>query len=351
MNIILIILVFGVIVFFHEFGHFIVAKINKITVTEFSIGMGPAIFSFTKNETKYSLRILPLGGYCLMMGEDEESDDENAFGNKSVLARILVVAAGPVFNFILAFIFSIILIHYTGCDPATINTVMEESPAEEAGIQDGDTIIKMNGERIYNYREVLLYSQVHDPSAPIEILLESSEGERYTTTVYPELNENNEYKMGVLMNGYIQSENIGTDIKYAALELRYWVKATVTSLKLIVTGGVSGDDVMGPIGVGGTMNDIIEEVKDESENKSEAVINILLNMLNWCILLSVNLGIMNLLPIPALDGGRLLFLVIEAVRRKKIPQDKEAFVNMIGFVLLIIIMVLVMFNDIKNVFF
>ncbi len=350
MNILLIILVFGVIVFFHEFGHFIVAKLNHIAVTEFAIGMGPAIFSFQKKETKYSLRILPIGGYCLMVGEEEESDDENAFGNKPVWVRMLVVAAGPIFNFILAFIFSIVLIHFTGCDPSTLYEVVEGSAADEAGIEAGDTIVSMNGEKMYNYREVLLYMELNDPSKPIEMVLETPEGERYTTTVIPRLDENNQYKMGI-RGGYIKSDSIGTDIKYAALELRYWVKATVTSLKLIVTGGVSGDEVMGPIGVGGTMNDIIEEVKEESDSKGEAVINIMLNMLNWCILLSVNLGIMNLLPIPALDGGRLLFLVIEAVRRKKIPQDKEAFVNMIGFVLLIILMIVVFFNDIKNVFF
>lgn len=350
MNIILIILVFGIIVFFHEFGHFIVAKANKIAVNEFSIGMGPAIFSFKKNETKYSLRILPLGGYCLMEGEEEESDNENAFSNKSVLARIMVVAAGPIFNFILAFVFAIILVHFTGYDPAALSYVREGSAAEIAGIETGDTIISMNGERMYNYREVLLYMQLNDPSKPIKMVLEDSEGERYSTTVYPMLDESGAYKMGV-MGGYRESEGIGTDIKYAALELRYWVKATVTSLKLIITGGVSGDEVMGPIGVGGTMNQIIEEVKEESDSRKEAIINILLNMLNWCILLSVNLGVMNLLPIPALDGGRLLFLIIEGVRRKKIPPEKEAFVNMIGFVLLIILMIVVFFNDIKNVFF
>lgn len=350
MNIILIILVFGIIVFFHEFGHFIVAKANKIAVNEFSIGMGPAIFSFKKNETKYSLRILPLGGYCLMEGEEEASDNENAFSNKSVLARIMVVAAGPIFNFILAFVFAIILVHFTGYDPAALSYVREGSAAEIAGIETGDTIISMNGERMYNYREVLLYMQLNDPSKPIKMVLENSEGERYSTTVYPMLDESGAYKMGV-MGGYRESEGIGTDIKYAALELRYWVKATVTSLKLIITGGVSGDEVMGPIGVGGTMNQIIEEVKEESDSRKEAIINILLNMLNWCILLSVNLGVMNLLPIPALDGGRLLFLIIEGVRRKKIPPEKEAFVNMIGFVLLIILMIVVFFNDIKNVFF
>ena len=350
MNIILIILVFGVIVFFHEFGHFIVAKLNGIAVTEFSIGMGPAIFSFTKKETKYSLRILPIGGYCMMLGEDEESNDENAFNNKPVWARMLVIAAGPVFNFILAFIFSIILIHFTGCDPSTLYYVLEDSAAAEAGIEAGDTIKEINGERIYNYRELLLYMQINDASKPVELVMEDSEGNEYTTVVTPRLNENGEYKLGV-SGGYVKSEGIGMDIKYAGLELRYWVKATVSSLKMIVTGGVKSGDIMGPVGVGGAMNDIIEEVKDESESSKEAVRNILLNLLNWCILLSVNLGIMNLLPIPALDGGRLLFLIIEAVRRKKIPQDKEAVVNLIGFVLLIILMVVVFFNDIKNVFF
>jgi len=175
-------------------------------------------------------------------------------------------------------------------------------------------------------------------------------GIEYVTVVTPKLNENGEYKLGV-QGGYVDTKNFGTDLKYGALELRYWMKATVTSLKLIVTGGVSGDDVMGPIGVGGAFDDVIDEVKEVSGNKKEEVINIILNMLNWCILLSVNLGVMNLLPIPALDGGRLLFLIIEAIRRKKIPEEKEALVNFIGFVLLIILMVVVMFNDIKNVFF
>lgn len=349
MNIILIILVFGIIVFFHELGHFLMAKANKISVTEFSIGMGPKLFSFTKKETKYSIRLLPIGGYCLMVGEDEESDDENAFGNKSILARALVVAAGPIFNFILAFIFSIILIHFTGCDPATLK-VAEEGAAAEAGISDGDTIIKIDGDRIYNYRELLLYMQLAKPGAPVTLTLERADGETYTTTVTPKLNENGEYKLGV-SGGYVKSENIGMDLKYGALECRYWFKATITSLKLIFTGGVSGDDVMGPVGVGGVMNDVIETVKEESDSTGEAVINIILNMLNWCILLSVNLGIMNLLPIPALDGGRLLFLLVEAVRRKKIPADKEAFVNFLGFVLLIILMIVVFCNDIKNVFF
>lgn len=350
MNIVLIVLVFGVIVFFHEFGHFIVAKLNHIAVTEFSIGMGPAIFSKEKKGTKYSLRILPLGGYCLMAGEDEESDDENAFGNKPIWARMLVIAAGPCFNFILAFIFSIVLIHYTGCDPAKLTAVVEDSPAAKAGIVVGDEVLEIGGERIHNYREILIYMQMNDASAPVDLKIRHADGSIEDVTVVPALTKEGDYKMGIAGN-YIRSEGIAMDVQYAGYELRYWVKATLSGLRMIVTGGVKSGDIMGPVGVGGAINDVIEEVKEDSETKKEEIINILLNLLNWCILLSVNLGIMNLLPIPALDGGRLLFLLIEAVRRKKIPQDKEALVNVIGFVLLILLMVVVFFNDIKNVFF
>ena len=353
MNIILIILVFGVIVFFHEFGHFIVAKMNKIAVMEFSIGMGPAIFSFKKKETKYSLRLLPIGGYCMMMGEDEETDDENAFSNKPLLARILVIAAGPAFNFILAFVFSIIMIHFTGYDPATLNYVTEKSAAEEAGLVAGDTVTEINGKNIYNYREILIYMQLNNTSKPVTFTIAHADGTTEQVVLTPKQSEDGSYLFGVEepKGIYVASTGFANDVKYAACELRYWVKATVTGLRMIVTGGVKSGDIMGPVGVGNAMNDVIEEAKEVSDTKKEAVMNVLLNLLNWCILLSVNLGIMNLLPIPALDGGRLLFLFIEGIRRKKIPQDKEAIVNAIGFVLLMILMVVVFFNDIKNAFF
>lgn len=350
MNIILIILVFGVIVFFHEFGHFIVAKMNKIAVMEFSIGMGPAIFSIQKKETKYSLRLLPIGGYCMMTGEDGESEDENAFNNKPLLARILVIAAGPVFNFILAFVFSIVLIHFTGCDPATLTTVVENSAADDAGVVVGDTVTAINGKKIYNYREILLYMQVEDSTKPVTLSIRHADGTEGSVVVTPKADKDGNYKLGVA-GGYIASSGFGNDLKYAGLELRYWVKATVVGLRMIVTGGVKNGDIMGPVGVGSAMNEVIEEAKDISTTRKEAVINVILNLINWSILLSVNLGIMNLLPIPALDGGRLLFLFIEGIRRRKIPQDKEAIVNAIGFVLLMILMVVVFFNDIKNAFF
>ena len=349
MNIIFIILIFGVIVSFHEFGHFITAKACGVGVTEFAIGMGPKIFSFTKKETRYSLRILPIGGFCMMVGEDEDVDAPNSFSRKAVWQRFLIVAAGPVFNFILAFIFGVILIHFSGCDPAYVNSLTEGGAAQEAGIEEGDRIISINDSKVYNYREVLLHMQITKGLEPVKLGVEKPDGATYTVTVTPTLNDKGEYKLGVA-GGYRKSENFLSDIKYGALELRYWMKATVVSLKMIFTGKVSGNDIMGPVGVGGAINDVIEEVKEESP-KGQVAINVLLNLMNWCILLSVNLGIMNLLPIPALDGGRIFFLLIEAVSRKRIPQDKEAIVNTIGFVLLMCLMVVVFFNDIKNVFF
>lgn len=350
LNIFLIILVFGVIVFFHEFGHFIVAKLNHITVREFSIGMGPAIFSIKKKETKYSLRILPLGGYCMMVGESGEADleDENSFANKSVLARMAVIAAGPIFNFILAFIFAIILIHNVGCDPIVFDTVAANSAAEEVGIEIGDRVLEIDGKRVYNYRELLLFMDMTDLTKPFSLKMETPEGKVYDAVVTPKKNDKGEYKIGV-HSSRVKSDSFITSLKYAVLECRYCFKSTIGGLKMIVTRKVKSDDIMGPVGVGGAMNDIIEEVKQESNSVKEMVIDILLNMINWCILLSVNLGVMNLIPIPALDGGRLLFLLIEAVRRKKIPAEKEDLVNLIGFLILIALMVLIFFNDIKNI--
>ena len=350
MNIILIILIFGIIIAFHEFGHFLVAKLNHIAVTEFSIGMGPAVFSSQKKETKYSLRLLPIGGYCMMLGETEESEDERAFSNKPVWVRMMVVLAGPVFNIILAFVFSMLLIHLYGFDKPTLTKIVDNSAAYEAGLEAGDTIVKINGDNIYNFRELQLYMALNSNSNPITFTVEKADGAIRDITVIPRPDANGDYKIGVY-SGYFKPQGIGENLSYSAYEVRYWLKATVTSLKLIVTGGVKSGDIMGPVGVGGAINDVIEEVKEESDTKSEAALYIFLNLLNWSILLSVNLGIMNLLPIPALDGGRLLLLIVEAVRRKKIPEEKEAIVNLVGVVILVMLMVVVLFNDIKNVFF
>lgn len=348
MTIVIFILIFGVIVFAHEFGHFLLAKANGITVLEFSIGMGPKLFGFTKGGTLYSLRILPIGGACMFEGEDGKENDgqplsDGAFPKASVWARISTVAAGPIFNFILGFILAMILVGYTGSDRPVVLGVMDGYPAQEAGIQGGDLITKMNGEKVYVAREIWLNTYVNQEQ-PMEIEF-IRDGETHTVTVNPKYNEEEDrYLVGLQGYGeYVDCKNAGI-FKYTYYEVRYCLKSTIKSLGMLVQGRASKDDVSGPIG----MVQIISDVKEQAEPYGTLVV--VLNMLNIALLLTVNLGVMNLLPIPALDGGRLVFLIIEAIRGKAIPPEKEGMVHLAGFVVVMVLMVLVMFNDIARIF-
>lgn len=345
-NILIALLVFGAIIFFHEFGHFLFAKLNGIYVNEFAVGMGPTLFSFQKKETKYSLKLIPMGGYCLMMGEEEDVDDEHSFSTKSVWARMSVVLAGPVFNFILAFLLAIILIGITGYDLPQIREFSENSPAHEAGVEAGDVITSYNGHKIYNYREVLVYNQFNQTGNDITLTVERN-GEELSYTFTPE-KINDRYLMGIYAVGHVKN-GVGNVLKYSVLELRYQVKTVFLSLKYLVTGKVGIKNLSGPVGIVSMMSDTIDEAKESANgDTSLAIINIVLNMVNFCILLSANLGVMNLLPIPALDGGRTLFLLFEAIFKKKLSTEVEGYVNMVGFFLMIGLMVVVMFLDISK---
>lgn len=346
-NVIIALLVFSAIIFFHELGHFLLAKKNGIYVNEFAVGMGPTLFSFTKKETKYSLKLIPMGGYCMMLGEDEDVQDEHSFSTKSVWARISVVVAGPVFNFILAFILSIILVAACGYDSPQISDFSEESPAKEAGIQVGDVITSYNGHRIYNFREVLVYTQFNQTGDDITLTVDRN-GEELKYQFTP-MKTDNGYLMGIYA-GAREKGNAITVLKYSALELRYYIKTTFLSLEYLVGGKLGLKNLSGPVGIVSMMSDTIDEAKESAEgNASVAVINVILNMVNFCIMLSANLGVMNLLPFPALDGGRTIMLLVEAIFKKKMSADKEALVNTIGFMLLLGLMVVVMFQDIFKI--
>lgn len=350
MNIIAIILMFGIIVFVHEFGHFIFAKMNRIKVNEFSIGMGPSVASWTRKDTMYSIRALPIGGYCLMEGLGEESDNINGYNNKSVLARLMVSFAGPLFNFILAFLLSIIICHFYTVDPPVITKIMEGSAAEEAGIMPGDEIISLDGSRIYNYREITLYSMMNEPEKPVDIVFQRNGEKHEVTLVKKKDKESGNYYFGFISTGR-KSEGILDELKFSALEVRFQMKAAISSVKMLVTGHASKDDLMGPVGIGNTMNDIMEEAKEEVKDEGvwNQFLNVLLNVINFAVLLSANLGVMNLLPVPALDGGKILFVLVEAISGKKVPPEKEAVVNGIGVALLMLLMIFVFFNDLGNV--
>lgn len=345
-NIILAIIVFGAIIFFHELGHFIFAKLNGIYVNEFAVGMGPTIFSFRKKETKYCLKAIPMGGYCMMMGEDEDVADEHSFSQKPVWGRISVVIAGPVFNFILAFLLSIILVGFCGYDLPIITDFTKDSPAQEAGLEVGDIITEYNGHTIYNFREVMVYNQFNQSSDPVKLKIER-DGKEKEVTVTPLLTDNG-YIMGIYSSGRTKG-NAFSVIKYSAFEVRYYIKTTFLSLKYLIEGKVGIKNLSGPVGIVSMMSDTIDEAKESAAgNNMEAARNVFLNLVNFCIMLSANLGVMNLLPLPALDGGRTLVLLVEAFFKKKMSAGKEAFINAMGFAFLILLMVVVMIQDIMN---
>ncbi len=341
MSIILALVIFSVLVIVHELGHFLLAKWNGITVTEFSVGMGARLFSYEWGGTRYSLKLLPFGGSCMMVGEEEESDEEGSFGSKSVWARIAVVAAGPIFNFLLAFVMSVIIVANIGYDD-TIVDVTPGYPAAEAGMQNGDKIVRMGGSRTYVYREISLFNSLYQ-GRNAEVTY-CRDGEEYTVLLVPVRDENGFYRYGFEKTNVRTKGNAFQTLGYSAAELRYWLKATIESLLKLFQGQVGLDDMSGPVGIVDAIGDTYEE------SRSDGWYYVTLNMLIMSILLSVNLGVMNLLPIPALDGGRLVFLLIEAIRGKALPQEKESMVHFVGFVLLMGLMVIVLLNDIRHIF-
>ncbi len=344
LKIIIAIIIFSIIIIFHEFGHFLLAKLNDIQVNEFSLGFGPTIVSIQGKETKFSLKLLPFGGSCAMEGEDGDSDSKRAYSNKSVLARFCVVAAGPVFNFIMAFIFSVILIGSIGIDLPEISQVMDGYPAQEAGILENDKIIKLDNTKIYTFRDVSMYTFFHS-GQKINVTYQRGD-EIYNTVITPRYDkESDAYYIGLYGSSNRSKVGALSVIGYGIHEVKYWISYTIHSLFWLLTGRISLNDMSGPVGIIQTIGNTYEAGM-QSGGLTLAVVN----LLNISILLSANLGVVNLIPFPALDGGRLLFMIIEGIRRKKINPDKEGYVHFIGFVILLGFMAIVLFNDIRKLF-
>lgn len=428
MSIILAILIFSVLVLFHEFGHFLFAKLSHITVLEFSLGMGPRLFSFEKGGTKYSLKLLPLGGSCMMEGEDEDNDNPGSFNNAPIAGRIATVAAGPVFNFILAFVVSMIVVGMTGYSLPVVSSLEAGSAAEMAGLKEGDQITSFDGygtsiaDELYTY---LALEGLDGSPVTVEYV---RDGEKGSLTYTPDseekymlgfsyYNDESEAKIGSVtldgamykaglqagdviceINGtvinsgkelqdymdayemdgsemkisYIRGDKVksvsvaptvmtyarlgfnylsdyekagfGEMIRYGFSEMKYWVKTTILSLKMLITGKVSVNELSGPVGIVSTIDSTYEE------SKSYGLTAMVATMLNMMILLSANLGVMNLLPIPALDGGRLVFLIIEAIRRKPIDREIEGKIHFAGFALLMMLILYVSVHDVMKLF-
>lgn len=351
-SILIFILILGVIVISHEFGHYSVARRAGIRVNEFDIGFGPVLYKKRIGETDFCVKLLPIGGACLFEGEDGLYDEEDgspkalaedAFPNAPVGARIATVLAGPVANFLIGYLFALILVAFSGSDLPVIDTVIEDSAAMEAGLMDGDRIVKINGESIHLYREVSLQSMMNY-GEPLEITYER-DGKRTTVTLTPRYDEEaKRYYIGIMGAGSYHKCSAPEVFVYGFYEIEYWVRVTLKSLGSIFTGHFSKDDIAGPVGVVQAVNTTYTEASPYGP------MVVILSLLNLATLLTVNLGIFNLLPLPALDGGRLVFLLVEAVRGKPVPPDKEGMVHLAGFMALMALMVLVMFNDISHFF-
>lgn len=495
-DVLLAILVLSIIVIVHEFGHFIVAKANGITVVEFAIGFGPNLFHVKIGETDYCLKLLPFGGACVMLGDeyiemqlendkdssdDSDSDEcdvkvvtkvittgetftnninlssgtdkaesvcenageqdsenriirkakqmgynlEKSFNSKPVWARIAVIAAGPIFNFLLSFVLAIIVVGSVGYDPCIVDAVYGDSPATEAGLQVGDKIVSVNGRKITFYRDYYFYRYFHAENSmtvtylrdgekytteltPIYIkqsrylcgitigtdcvissvsedsaaeeggmlaydkiiaidgenvstntevtqYINNSEGRTLTITVLrdgtqvelsvtPRLSESESYYTGFDCYGYREKVSALETIKYSFAEVGYNIKSVIESLGMMFTGKVGINDLSGPVGAVSMMSDVVEE------SKSDGAFYVFLNLVNLGVLISANLGVMNLLPIPALDGGKLVFLLYEALRGKPVDKKYEGVITLVGVIFLVILTIYLLFKDIYSLF-
>lgn len=346
MTIILFILILGVIILVHEFGHFIFAKWAGVYVYEFSIGMGPKIFGKKgKNgETEYCIRAIPLGGFVRLAGEEVDDDKkikkDRKLYNKNFIQRFLIMFAGAMNNFILCFVLLLVssFIYGSISQKPIVSSVSEEYPAYAAGIQEGDTILKINGDKVSSWSEVQLLIQT-TKGEELEILLKDKNGKEKDVKIVPEFVENEDgttsYIIGVGMEGKVEKGFIPS-IKYAVETTGSLFKLMLVTVEKLFTGGVAVKELSGPVG-------IYTLVGEQSKAGFQ-------NILYLIAFLSVNVGVINLMPFPAFDGGRILFLIIEKITGKAIPTKVENLINNIGFFLLIALMIYVTFNDILRLF-
>lgn len=375
-TIILFLIIFGVVVIGHEFGHFLIGRRNGIRVLEFMVGMGPTLFSFEKGGVKYSLKLFPLGGACMFDGEDgmdaqeyerkergmrrkamietEPPLPDDKFGTATeaqgmpfteagVWKRIATVFAGPFFNFVLAFVMALVLTAFSGVDLPVVKGISEGSAAEEVGLMAGDVITQINNEKIHFYREVQVISNMNRGET-LEIHY-TRDGQKGVVSVTPRYDiDNDRYYIGLVGRGEYLDCNPLQVFRYGFYEVEYYAKTTYKSLGMLVRGRLSKNDVSGPVGIAQFVGETYDYA-EENYGTSSAI----LTMLEIVVLLSVNLGIMNLLPLPALDGGRLLFMFVEVVRGKPVAPEKEGLVHFAGLVMFMVLTVFIMYNDIMKI--
>ncbi len=334
MDILIAILVFGVLIFVHEFGHFFTAKLCHVRVNEFSVGMGPSLFHFQKGETKYSLRALPIGGYTAMEGEDEDSGDPHAFVNRPVWQRIIVLVAGSFMNILTGFVIILILVMMASqIASTTVSGFAEKATSTKTGLQTGDTITKIDGAPVHINLDITL-GLIESNRGKVDMqVLRRGKTVELTGVQFPTTSDGNGGK--VMLEDFTvlpETKTPGTVLKHAFYWTTGMVKLVWVTIVQMFTGRYTVKDLAGPVGTTAAMG--------EAAAQSASSLFLVVAMI------AVNLGVVNLFPLPALDGGRLLFVIIEGVRRKPVPRKYEGYVHLVGFALLMMLMLVVTFNDI-----
>lgn len=332
------VLLFLVLIVIHEFGHFISAKLLGVRVNEFAIGFGPKLFSKQGKETKYSVNLIPFGGYCAMEGEDEESGDERAFCNKPAWKRFIIVAMGAIFNLILGLIIvAIVLAPSKMFATTTIAEFNENAISVESGLKPDDTILEVDGRRIFTTYD-LSYSFTNVKDGKIDILVKrNGEKELLKNVAFKSQEIEGMSFLNVDFKVYGEEKTVGSYIKQTVKTAISYCAVVWRSLIDMLSGKYGISAVSGPVGVTATVANVAREN--------------LMDVLPIMALITINLGLFNLLPIPALDGGRLLFILFEMIFRKPVPQKYEAVVHTVGFVILFGLMILIAAKDIWSLIF
>lgn len=341
MYVVIAIIMFGVLIAIHEFGHFITAKACGVRVDEFAIGMGPAIWKKQKGETLYALRILPIGGFCAM-GEDEESDDPRGFPNQSFWKKLIILCAGSFMNFLLGIILIVLMYgNAEGFRAPIIEDFLDGCPYETDGtFEAGDRFYSIDGHRIYLYSDVSMFLERGDGVYDITVVRDGEKVSIDDLKLARTVQTEEGLKYGFVWG--LEEATFGAKLRYTWNTTMEFSRLVWLGLGDLISGAVGVDDMAGPVGIVDMMND----VGSQAESTADAMYSILY----FSAFIAINLAIMNMLPIPALDGGRVFLMIvtviIEAISRRKLDPKYEGYIHMIGMGLLLLLMVVVMYNDI-----
>ncbi len=350
LTVIIALLVFGFLIFIHEFGHYITARIFKVTISEFSIGMGPKLLTYDSKKTgiKYSLGIFPIGGYVAMVGEDEDSEDPNAFNKKPTWQRLIITAAGAFVNIVAGFLAMIIIVASINIGNTTVHSfipeeefsdtegIIYEASSESYGLMAGDVITHVNGKRVVIADE-LSYEIMRQGNEPVDLtVLRNGSPETLEDVVFPTVTDAGQ-TYGTL-DFYVTriDKTFGNTFTLAFRKSCLVMRMCWESIYDLITGRYTVAAVSGPVGISSAIGTAAQAG--------------FISLLNITVLISINLGFMNLLPIPALDGGRLIALFVELITRKKIPTKVEAMINGVGLMLLLLLSIVIMVKDVIQLF-